>query len=169
MGYKDPTYVVFDGDNDKWAYAFMKGWNANERVDFNFYDAHDLDTMTANAQNEQYVKSKLRPRMEKSSAVVVLVGAKTKWLYKYVRWELELALELGLPIIAVSLDDKRQIDQSLLPAIIRDQCIIEVPFRMKPIQYALDNWPATVRSLNSIEKNQGPRHYNDQTYKSLGL
>ena len=36
--------------------------------------------------------------MEKSSAVV-LVGDKTKWLYKYVKWELELALELGLPTL----------------------------------------------------------------------
>ena len=36
--------------------------------------------------------------MKNASAVVVLVGEKTKNLYKYVRWELELALELGLPI-----------------------------------------------------------------------
>jgi hypothetical protein len=23
MSYRDPAYVIFDGDNDKWAYAFM--------------------------------------------------------------------------------------------------------------------------------------------------
>ena len=22
-----PVYVAFDGDKDKWAYAYMKGWN----------------------------------------------------------------------------------------------------------------------------------------------
>ena len=35
-----PVYVAFDGDKDKWAYAFMKGWKTNERVDF------DLKTLT---------------------------------------------------------------------------------------------------------------------------
>ena len=54
-----PVYVVFDGDEDQWAYRFMKGWKANDNVDFDFEDAHDLDSMTARAQDEQYVKSRL--------------------------------------------------------------------------------------------------------------
>ena len=33
MSYKDPSYVIFDGDNDKWAYGYMKGWKQNDRVD----------------------------------------------------------------------------------------------------------------------------------------
>src|ERR1700730_6841568 len=51
MSHRDPTYVVFDGDNDKWAYAYMKGWKINDRIDFDFRDAHDLDTMTGRAQD----------------------------------------------------------------------------------------------------------------------
>jgi hypothetical protein len=27
-----PVYVAFDGDNDKWAYGFMKGWKTNART-----------------------------------------------------------------------------------------------------------------------------------------
>ncbi|MFZ1895266.1 MAG: hypothetical protein WAU59_14485 [Rhodoplanes sp.] len=42
MSYKDPSYVIFDGDNDKWAYGYMKGLKQNDRVDFDFRDAHDL-------------------------------------------------------------------------------------------------------------------------------
>jgi hypothetical protein len=30
MSYRNKTYVIFDGDNDMWAYAYMKGWKANE-------------------------------------------------------------------------------------------------------------------------------------------
>jgi hypothetical protein len=169
MGYRDATYVIFDGDTDKWAYAYMKGWNANEKVDFDFRDAHDIDTMTASAQNEQYIKSKLRPRMKSSSAVVVLVGEITKWLYKYVRWELELALELGLPIVAASLAGKKQIDPKLMPPILRDKCIVQVPFKMKAIKYALDNWPMLYRSFSPSQIVEGPRHYTEQVYSSLGL
>jgi hypothetical protein len=169
MAYKDPTYVVFDGDNDRWAYGYMKGWKQNEHVDFDFRDAHDLDTMTGRAQDEQYVKSKLKERMNKSAAVVVLVGDKTKWLYKYVRWELELALELGLPIIAVSLAEAREIKADLLPAIIRDACIVQVPFKMKAIKYALDDWPREFRSLDAAAKAGGRRVYNDAAYRAMGL
>src|SRR5436190_903980 len=78
MGYRDATYVIFDGGNDKWAYGFMKGWKENENVDFNFRDAHDLDSMTGRAQSEAYVKAQLRERMKNSSAVIVLIGEGTK-------------------------------------------------------------------------------------------
>jgi len=164
------AYVVFDGDNDKWAYAFMKGWKQNENVDFDFQDAHDLDNMTARAQGEQYVKSRLKERMTKSSAVVVLVGEKTKNLYKYVRWELELALDLGLPIIVANLNNKTQMDADYCPAIIRDACAVHVPFKAKAVKRALDGWPAEFRGLNYEQKAAGARFYNDPIwYKSMGL
>ena len=88
MSYSDPTYVIFDGDNDKWAYAYMLGWKKNQHINFDFRDAHDLDNMTGRAQDEAYVKKNLRERMERSSAVIVLVGPKTKFLYKYLRLEI---------------------------------------------------------------------------------
>jgi hypothetical protein len=28
------TYVAFDGDKDIWAYRYMRGWSANQRIDF---------------------------------------------------------------------------------------------------------------------------------------
>src|SRR5262245_12846155 len=124
MSHTDPTYVVFDGDEDQWSYRFMRGWNANEHMAFDFRDAHDMDTMTSRAQNEQYVKGKLRERMEQSACVLVLIGAKTKNLYRFVRWELELALGLNLPIIAVNLNDKRRLDPDRCPPIIKDACVV---------------------------------------------
>lgn len=32
MSYKNKTYVIFDGDNDRWAYAYMKGWGQGSQV-----------------------------------------------------------------------------------------------------------------------------------------
>lgn len=49
MSYRNKTYVIFDGDNDMWAYAFMKGWKTNDRIDFDFYDAHDIRPLTSKA------------------------------------------------------------------------------------------------------------------------
>jgi hypothetical protein len=78
------TYVIFDGDKDRYAYAFMKGWKVNDRVEFDFRDAHDIGSMTGRAQDEEYVKSELRKRMKASSQVVVLVGESTMYLRKFV-------------------------------------------------------------------------------------
>jgi hypothetical protein len=135
-------------------------YEQNERVDFDFRDAHDLDNMTGRAQDEAYVKSNLRDRMQKSSAVIVLVGDKTKNLYKYVRWELELAIELNLPIIAVNLNKKNRQDDNLCPAIIRDNGrVVHIPYSMDAIKYSLDEFPAEYSRMSLETKTGGARHY----------
>ncbi|ANL74068.1 TIR domain-containing protein [Rhizobium phaseoli] len=164
----DPSYVIFDGDEDKWAYAFMKGWNANERMDFSFDNAHDLDNMTSRAQGEDYVKRNLKARMMKSSSAIVLIGEKTKNLYKFVRWELELALGLGLPIIAANLNESRAQDERC-PPIIRDKCVVHIPFKMRAIKHALDYWPDEFRGMSATERSKGWRQYSPEQYKGLGL
>jgi hypothetical protein len=82
------------------------------------------------AQNEAYVKGELRKRMEASGQVMVLIGESTRYLYRYIRWELELALNLGLPIIAVNLNGWRTQDDDFCPPIIRDRCIVHVAYKM---------------------------------------
>ena len=154
------AYIVFDGDNDKWAYAYMNGWKANKSIDFTYENAHDLDTMTGRAQDEQYVKSKLRERMKKSTAVIVLVGDKTKNLYKYVRWELELALELGLPIIAANLNGENRQDNARCPAIIRDKgCVVHIPYKLGALKHAMASWPSEFSGLSVEDKAGGARYY----------
>ena len=163
------VYVIFDGDEDKWAYGYMKGWHKNTSVDFDFEDAHDLDTMTARASGEAYVKLRLKQRMTNSTAVVILTGEKTKNLYKFVRWELELALDLGIPIIAVNLNGKKVLDTELCPPIIREACAVHVPFKANVIMHALRSWPSQFRSLDAFEKGKGSRHYSEDVYAKLGL
>lgn len=139
-------------------------------MDFDFVDAHDLDSMAGRAQDENYVKSYLRERMKKSGAVVVLVGEKTKNLYRYVRWELELALDLQLAIIVVNLNNKTGIDVERCPAILRDKCAVHVPFKLAAIKKARDEFPNEFRGFNAEAKAAEPRYYNDAAwYKSMGL
>lgn len=49
MRYRNKTYVIFDGDGDMWAYRYMRGWNAQDHMDFDFYDAHDIRPLTERA------------------------------------------------------------------------------------------------------------------------
>jgi hypothetical protein len=162
------TYVIFDADEDQWAYRFVRGWHSNPNIPFQFVDAHDLDNMTYRARSEEYVKGKLRERMLLSSVAMVLIGKSTKNLYRFVRWEMELALSLDLPIIAVNLNESREQD-ALCPAIIRDKCVAHVPFKLKPIEHALRHWPSEYRGLSSTERARGARHYSIDRYKEWGI
>lgn len=167
VAYRNKTYVVFDGDTDRYAYAFMKGWKSNENVPFNFHDAHDIGPLTANANSEAYIKQALRERFASAKQVVCLIGANTKNLYRYVRWELEIALSRDLPIIAVNLNGLRQMDPDRCPPIIKTTFTVHVPFKMAIIQQALDYFPEEY--ANREKTANGPRVYGDAIYKRLGL
>ncbi|HWQ55085.1 MAG TPA: TIR domain-containing protein [Bryobacteraceae bacterium] len=165
MAYRNKTYVIFDGDNDMWAYAYMKGWKSNENVDFNFHDAHDLKPLTDRASDETIYR-RLRERFSNAKQVIVIIGEHTKHLHKFVRWEIEIALDLGLPIIAVNLNGARGMDSDRCPPILRDEYVVHVPFKAAIVQYALDRFPSEHANRSD---GQGPRHYPTTVYQNLGL
>src|SRR5262245_42244478 len=117
--------------------------------------------MTNRARGEYYVKGKLRERMEKSKAFILLVGESTKHLHKYVGWEIDLAVELGLPLIIVNLNNKTIMDSDRCPAKIRHACAVHIPFKLAAIRHAIDHWPGELRGLSQAEKAQGSRHYGE--------
>lgn len=166
MSYRNKTYVIFDGDEDMWAYRYMRGWKANENIAFDFFDAHDLKPLTDRA-GEDTVKRRLRERLGNTKQAIVLIGEKTKNLYRFVRWELETCMNLDIPIIVVNLNGQRSQDENLCPPIIRDEYVVHIPFKLKIIQYALDNFPGEYHRRSQSDK--GPRLYNASVYTQLGL
>lgn len=166
MSYRNKTYVIFDGDEDIWAYGRMKGWNALPNIDFNFFDAHDMNVLR-DGTLEPTVKRKLRERLEGTKQAVVLIGKNTKNLYRYVRWEIESCIELGIPIVAVNLNGSRKMDSDFCPPILRDECVIHVPFKMKAIKFALDD----IGDNFDYYKNKPLVNifYSDSVYERLGI
>lgn len=45
MAYRNKVYVSMDADNDLHYYFLMKAWKQNDYTSFNFYDAHDINTI----------------------------------------------------------------------------------------------------------------------------
>ena len=167
MPYRNKTYVCFDGDNDMHYYRLMCAWKQNDGMDFNFYNAHDLNTARDSSQ-EDSVKQRLRERLNNSKVFVVLIGERTRYLTKFVRWEMEQALSLDLPIIAVNLNGTRQQDRDLCPPLIRDILAIHISFNAGIMQHALENWPASFGSYTESEKT-GAYYYKPETYQKLGI
>lgn len=167
MSYRNKTYVAFDGDNDIWAYEYMKGWKSNENMDFNFYNAHDINS-ARDSSTEESIKAQLRERMANSKQMVLLIGEKTKFLRKFVPWEIELARKKDIPIICVNLNKKRVYDSDLCPSTIGNEIYtMHVSYNAKIIQYALDHFPSAYDTYKN--EKTGNYYYKDSVYEGLGL
>ena len=117
MAYRNKVYVAFDGDKDIHYYNLMKAWKQNDNTNFNFNDAHDL-SQARDTSTEDSIKQNLRNRISNSKIFVLLVGESTKYLYKFVKWEIEQAIKREMPIIVVNLNGIRSHDTSHCPSIL---------------------------------------------------
>jgi len=169
MAYKNKTYVAFDGDNDIRYYNLMKAWKQSDNTDFNFYDAHDLNNASDTSKPES-IKKRLAERMANSKIFVLLLGEKTKYLTKFVKWEVEHALYLGLPIIVVNINGKRDVDSDHMPSWLDDQLCISCSFNSKIMQYSLEHWEDKHYSHKKNPDEDGKHYYwKDSVYQELGL
>jgi len=167
VAYTNKIYVAFDADNDIRYYRLMQAWKHNDNTSFNFYDAHDLNNLR-DGSSEETIKNKLAERLRNTKLFILLVGDNTKFLYKFVRWEIEQAINKKLPMIVVNLNGKRSMDNDLCPAIIKDKLAVHVSYNQKIIEHAINNW---INSDNKYRKDNksGAYIYKDIVYNNLGL
>lgn len=166
MAYHNKVYVSMDADNDLRYYRLMQAWKQNDDIGFNFFDAHDINNIYD--KSEASIKAGLEERFRHTKIFVLLVGEHTKYLFKYVRWEIEQAIKRDIPCIVVNINGKRSCDRSLCPAIMRDHLAIHISFNAKILQYALENWPESAYRYTK-EGKTGPFYYDEAVYKKLGL
>ena len=167
MAYRNKTYVCFDADSDIHYYRLMQAWHQSDSSSFNFYDAHDLN-YARDSSLESSIKAQLSVRLASTKIFVVLVGERTRYLTKFVRWEMEQALRLKLPIIAVNLNGLRQQDPDRCPPIIKDALALHISFRPAIMQEALETWPIHVVNLRNQGKT-GPFYFDADVYRRLGV
>lgn len=166
MAYRNKFYVCFDSDNDIHYYWLMRAWKQGDGTKFNLYDAHDLNT-AYNASFEEAVKRQLRARIQDTRAFVVLIGERTRYL-QFVKWEIEEALALDLPIICVNLNGLRHRDLIRCPSIINDKLSVHIGFNAVILQHALKTWPARHDDLRQ-RRDSSPYYYKESDYLALGL
>ena len=167
MAYRNKVFISFDGDNDIHYYRLMRAWKQNDNTNFDFFDAHEFNT-ARDSSLESTVKRKLRERLLNAKIFVSLIGAHTRYLHKFVRWELQQGLDMNLPLIGVNLNDARSQDPNRCPPVIRDALVVYIIFKKSILQHALENWP---EEYYRLRKNgvTGPRYYNDSVYRKFDL
>jgi hypothetical protein len=155
MSYKNKTYVMFDADTDIGMYRMMTAWKANQNIDFDFHNAHELNNLRGTS-TEDTIKRKLRERLHNTKQAILLVGDNTKNLYKFVRWEIEVAMSMDIPIIAVNLCKSNSETDKTPPILKNNAYFVSVPFEIKKIKHALDLFPSEYHR----EKSKAPSSRN---------
>lgn len=166
VAYRNKFYVCFDSDNDIHYYWLMRAWKQDDGNKFDFCDAHNLN-VAYNTNFETIVKRRLKEQLQSASAFVVLIGERTRYL-EFVKWEIEEALALDLPIICVNLNDLRHRDLIRCPPIISNKLSIHIGFNPIILQDALETWPR-LHQVFKQHNDSSPYYYEDTDYLALGL
>lgn len=150
------AFVGFSSTDIKY-YRLMLAWKQNENFDFNFTDCQLHKEI--NSDNEEYIKSVCRKRITMAGKYALLIGQDTRYKYKYVRWEAEVAIERNCTIIGINLDGARQIVNSACPPVIQDIGAVFILYSPTIIAHALVNYQM---------HDHGNWHYKPGLYSELG-
>jgi len=169
MSYRNKTYVAFASENIH-LYRLMEAWRENEKIEFDFYDAHDL-FVSRDTSKPETIKRNLRERL-KNAKQIVLIGtpdAKKKGSDgdSFLAHEVSVLMEFDLPVVVANHDSDRTIDRAFIPdpLLDADYYTLSVSFQPKIIKYALDHYAPGFASSDET----GPHYYKSSVYQSLGL
>jgi hypothetical protein len=176
MAYKNKTFISFASEDIR-SYRLMTAWKKNENIDFDFFDAHDLNTARDTSKPET-IKRKLRERLSNTKQIILLIGDKTKSKSAkkdtFIHYEVEVIKDLGIPIIFVNLNQDRKSDNSRIPTALNKLYTMSTSFQPKIIKYALDDFISKYivnekKKEDDDEKKKGLYHYTAKVYKDLNL
>ena len=169
MAYRNKTFVSFASE-DIGSYRLMTAWRANQNIDFNFHDAHDLNT-ALDTSHPDTIRRRLRERFANTKQVAMLLGDETRAVagrtWRFLYYEVEIILRLGLPIVFVNLNGSRESEDDRMPSALQGVYSMSVSFQPKIIKYALDDW--VERFPTEGRSKVGPHHYKASVYRKLGL
>jgi hypothetical protein len=176
MSYRNKTYVAFASE-DIHLYRLMEAWRDNKKIDFSFFDAHDL-YVARDTSRPETIRRNLRERLKNAKQVVLLGTASAKKKggdgKSFLAHEVSIAIELDLPIVIANSDGDRQIDRDFIPQPLLDidYYTLSVSFQPAIIKYALDNYVANFNSdaaTSADTRKSGPHYYEGHVYTQLGL
>lgn len=174
MAYRNKTFVSFASE-DLHYYRLMCAWRKNKNIDFDFLDAHDINTARDTSSSET-INRRLGERLSSTKQVVMLIGDETRTKAakqtSFLHHEVQTILSLDIPVVFAHLNKSRASQSHRVPAALTERYSIAVGFGPIIVKHALDDFPpdyhANLRSTGSSRKS-GVWHYKDHVYKRLGL
>lgn len=169
MSYRNKTYVAFASEEIH-LYRLMEAWRESEKIDFDFFDAHDL-YISKDTSKPETIRANLRKRMGNAKQVILIGSATAKKKgddgKSFLWYEVETILKLDLPVVVANRDGDRRVDKAFIPnqLLSANYYSVSVSFQPAIIKYALDNYATTYATSTKT----GPHQYPASVYDGLGI
>lgn len=167
MSYRNKTYVAFASENIH-LYRLMEAWRDNNKIDFNFYDAHDL-FISRDTSAPATIKRNLRQRMGNAKQVLLIGTPEAKKKggngVSFLAYEVQVMMELNLPVVIANHDGDKAVDENFIPSPLVNADYYTMSVALSPgiIKYALDNYATSFDSSS----NTGCYYYRQSAYDGL--
>lgn len=167
MSYRNKTYVAFASENIH-LYRLMEAWRDNDKIDFQFYDAHDL-YISLDTSMPETIKRNLRERMKNVKQVVLIGTPEGKKKggdgKSFLAYEVSVMMEFDLPVVVANHDGDKNVDRNFIPKPLldADYYTLSVAFSPAIIKYALDHYAPNYASSDK----SGPHYYEQHIYDEL--
>jgi hypothetical protein len=135
MSPRNKTYVCFDAEKDTRYYDLMKDWEANASFPVQFDNDFMINKLLG-IESDTAVKDLLKERLQNAKVLVIIIGKSHRNLYKYVRFEIDYALQNDIPIIGVYLDGQDIQNEIYFPKL-KKQLVANIPFSLKALSDSL--------------------------------
>jgi len=125
-------FISYDYDNDAKYKNMLIAWDKNDEFDFEFYDGSLKDSI--NSTNAAYIKSKIKPLIERASHLLCIVGTacgNNEWI----AWEVQTAADLKKKLIGVKIEKSC----TSPPALLNNGAKWALSFNFDAIKKAVDS------------------------------
>lgn len=160
-------YLAFDGTNDIEPYNQIHEWEFSSNEKYTFIDGLDLYKQL-DKTNDELLKNQVRERMDLANICVLLISKTTKSFRRFIRWQIEYAINNNMPIIAINTNGIRSVDYDRVPTILKKNLAIHIAFQAKILEYAIDNWPESHYQYK-LKEIKNSFKYTEDVYNELGL
>lgn len=165
MAYRNGIYIAFDGqgttspdESDIKYFNLLKAWKKSDQ-DFKFSDSHKKTYQVRDYSSRETLKRRLRERLNESKNFLLILSGDTRSDREMLNYEIEVAIELGLPIIVTYTEIKQAIFNPTVLArywplslteAIKSKTVkcIHIPFKKEPICDAISQF--SIHSVNSL-------------------
>lgn len=167
MRHYGTIYVAFDGDNDIEAYNKVKSFRTQENIPFDLIDGYEFYSQIDKVDDD-VLKEQVLNKVKQAKIVVVLMGKTTKSMRKYIRWQVEGAINMGKPVIVVNENNIRAVDFDRCPALIKKALTLHISFNELIFECAVSYWPKMHSEFTEKGK-KGMFKFPQSVYSYYGL
>lgn len=164
---KPKIYVAIDASKDIKYYEDFKQMVSSTSDDYVMFDGIDY-FKELDKTPDDVLKLKIQKNLERADVIVILLTKTLKSMRRFSKWQVEHAIRIGKPIIAINPNRIRSVDYDVCPTILKTHLSLHIPYDALAFSVAVRNWPESHYKHMENEKEQRKIYkYAESVYQQI--